>query len=461
MSQFRVETDSIGPIQVPADCYWGAQTQRAVENFPISGLQLPANFIRALILIKKAWAQVNLQHRLLPSEVAQAIIRACDQLIKGELPGQFPVDVFQTGSATSTNMNANEVIANRATEILGGMRGEKFVHPNDHVNKCQSSNDIIPTALHLAALDALVHELIPALRDLHRGLSAKSFEFKGIVKIGRTHLMDAVPMRLGQEMGGYASQIEHAIGRAQTCVGNLSELALGGTAIGTGINVDPKLPPMVIAVLAGETKLMLNQAHNLFEALAARDAAVETSGVLKTIACSVAKIANDIRLLASGPRCGIGELILPELQPGSSIMPGKTNPVMSEMLSMVAAQVAGCDAAITIGGMQGHFELNTYIPLIAYNLLLALRILSNGCRVFNEKCVVLLKANTERCAEMVERSLMLVTALTPRLGYDASAKLAHDAFMSGKTLRQLALERKLLPLDELDKLLDARAMTGA
>ncbi|HLX60096.1 MAG TPA: class II fumarate hydratase [Planctomycetota bacterium] len=460
MSSFRTEMDSLGPVKVPAEAYWGAQSQRAIENFPISGLPLPPRFIRALAIIKKAWAQTNLEQGLLAENIAKAIIQAADEIAAGKHNDQFPVDVFQTGSATSTNMNANEVISNRAITILGGERGSKKpVHPNDHVNKSQSSNDIIPTALHVAALDALVHDLIPALKHLHEALAAKAKAFDSIVKIGRTHLMDAVPLRLGQEFSGYASQVEHAIGRAEGAVKNLSELALGGTAVGTGINADPKLPPLVIAKVAKEMNLPFKQAPNLFEALAARDAAVETSGVLKTIACSLTKIANDIRLLGSGPRCGIGEIILPDLQPGSSIMPGKVNPVMPEMLTMVAAQVIGCDAAIAVGGMQGHFELNTFKPLIAYNLLFAMQILANGCRAFADKCVAGLEANRERCEELIEKSLMMCTALAPKIGYDASAKLAQEAYKTGKTVRQLATEKNLMPKDELDKLLDVRAMT--
>ena len=457
---FRTETDSLGPVQVPAEAYWGAQTQRAVENFPISGVPLPQRFIRALALIKKAWAQVNLEKGLLDEKIARAIIQAADEVAAGKLGAQFPVDIFQTGSATSTNMNANEVISNRAIEILGGQRGSKKpVHPNDHVNQSQSSNDIIPTALHVAALDAVENDLIPALKYLHEALAEKSREFDPIVKIGRTHLMDAVPLRLGQEFGGYASQLEHAIGRAESVRKNLGELALGGTAVGTGLNADPKLPPLVIAKVAAEMKLPLKQAPNLFEALGARDAAVEASGQLKTIACSLMKVANDIRLLGSGPRCGIGEISLPDLQPGSSIMPGKVNPVMPEMLTMVACQVIGCDAAITAGGLQGHFELNTFKPMIAYNLLFATQILSTGCRAFADKCVKGLVANRERCEELIEKSLMMCTALAPKIGYDVSAKLAQEAYKTGKTVRQLAEEKKLLPKDELNRLLDARKMT--
>jgi fumarate hydratase class II len=459
---FRTETDSLGPVQVSAEAYWGAQTQRAVENFPISGLRMPPRFVRALAVIKKAWAQVNLEHKLLDEKIARAIIQAADEVASGKHDSQFPVDIFQTGSATSTNMNANEVISNRAIEILGGERGSKKpVHPNDHVNKSQSSNDIIPTALHVAALDSLENDVIPALKYLHAVLAAKAKEFDPIVKIGRTHLMDAVPLRLGQEFSGYVSQLEHSIVRAQGARAHLGELALGGTAVGTGINADPKLPPLVIAKVAAEMKLPLKQAPNLFEALGARDASVEASGVLKTIACSLMKVANDIRLLGSGPRCGIGEIILPDLQPGSSIMPGKVNPVMPEMLTMVAAQVIGCDAAITAGGMQGHFELNVFKPMIAYNLLLSMQIISSGCRAFADKCVKGLVANRERCEELIEKSLMLCTALAPhpKIGYDVSAKLAQEAYKTGKTVRQLATEKKLLPEKELNELLDVRKMT--
>jgi fumarate hydratase, class II len=466
---FRSETDSLGPVQVPSDAYWGAQTQRAVDNFPISGVKMPRRFVRALVLIKKGWAQVNLEEGLLDEKVAKAIIQACNEIAGGlassgpeslKWESQFPVDVFQTGSATSTNMNANEVISNRAIEILGGVKGSKKpVHPNDHCNKSQSSNDIIPTALHVAAMDSLENDLLPALRYLHSGLAEKAKAFDNIVKIGRTHLMDAVPMRLGQEFGGYASQLEHSIARAENVKKHLGELALGGTAVGTGLNADPALPPKVIAKVAAEMKLSLRQAPNLFEALAARDAAVETSGALKTIACSLMKVANDIRLLGSGPRCGIGEINLPDLQPGSSIMPGKVNPVMPEMLTMVAAQVIGADAAITAGGMQGHFELNVFKPMIAHNLLFSMQILSSGCRAFADKCVAGLEPNKERCEELIEKSLMMCTALAPKIGYDASAKLAQEAYKTGKTVRQLAEDKNMMPKDELNKLLDVRKMT--
>ncbi len=466
----RTEMDSLGSRSGSVRMrflYWGAQTfSGRSRNLPISGvLPMPARFIRALAIIKKAWARINLEQGLLPEKSAAAIMQAADEIASGKLTGQFPVDVFQTGSATSTNMNANEVISNRAIEILGGERGSrKPVHPNDDVNMSQSSNDIIPTALHVAALDALVHDLIPALKHLHKSLAQRAKDFDDILKIGRTHMMDAVPMRLGQEFGGYASQVEHAIGRAEgdgmktlwPC-----ELALGGNCgLGTASEANPKLPPMVIAkLLAKELKLPFKQAPNPSARLAARDAAVETSGVLKTIACSLNKIANDLRLLSSGPRCGIGEILLPDLQPGSSIMPGKVNPVMPEMLTMVAAQVIGCDAAIAAGGMQGHFELNTFKPLIAHNLLFAMQILANGCRTFADKCVDGISANRKRCEEYIETSLMLATALRPKIGYDAAAALAKEAGKSGKTVRQLATEKNLMPQAELDRLLNVRSMT--
>jgi fumarate hydratase, class II len=466
---FRIETDSLGNVQVPADAYYGPQTQRAVENFPISGQRMPARFVRAIISIKRAAAISNLELKLLDETLAKPIIQAADEALLAIAQGgaeaekwlsQFPVDVFQTGSATSTNMNTNEVLSGRANEILTGKRGgKKPVHPNDHVNKGQSSNDIIPTALHVAALDALQNDLIPALRHLYEALNAKAKEFDPIVKIGRTHMMDAVPVRLGQEFGGYASQIEHAIARVENAKAHLSELAIGGTAVGTGLNNDPKVTLRIIARLAVDLKLPFKQAPNLFEALAARDAAVEASGQLKAIACSLMKIGNDIRLLGSGPRCGIGEIVLPDLQPGSSIMPGKVNPVMPEMITMVAAQVIGNDAAITAGAMQGHFELNVFKPMIAYNLLFSIQILSNGCRAFADKCVKGLEANKERCEELIEKSLMMCTALNADIGYDAAAKLAQEAYKTGKTVRELATEKQLLPQDRLNELLNVRRMT--
>jgi fumarate hydratase class II len=456
----RVETDSLGEVRVPVHAYWGAQTQRAIENFPVSGIRMPRRLIRALGLVKKAAAEFNRERGQLDEKIAGAVIQAAGEVADGKLDDQFPLDIFQTGSGTSSNMNANEVIANRAAEILGFERGAKKVHPNDHVNKGQSSNDVIPTVIHIAALEGIEHELMPALEHLGKSLLDKAGEFDDIVKVGRTHLMDAVPVRLGQEFGGYASQLEQGLARVSDCRGRLAELALGGTAVGTGLNAPAGMPEAVIAQVARETGLPFRQADNLFEALAAKDAVVEVSGVLKTLACSLFKIANDIRYLGSGPRCGIGELILPELQPGSSIMPGKINPVMPEMMRMVCAQVIGNDAAIGVGGISGDFELNVMMPVMAHNLMQSIEILAHACDTFRERCIEGLRANKERAEEIIERSLMMVTSLAPRIGYDAASKLAQEAYKSGRTIRELALERKLLPEKDLDELLDPKGMTG-
>ena len=457
---FRIETDSLGEVRVPARAYWGAQTQRAIENFPISGIPMPRRVIRALGLVKKAAAEFNRDRGELDAKIAGAIVQASQEVADGTLDDQFPLDIFQTGSGTSSNMNANEVIANRAAEILGLPRGEKKIHPNDHVNNGQSSNDVIPTVIHIAALEGIEHELTPALVELGEALLNKAREFDDIVKVGRTHLMDAVPVRLGQEFSGYAAQLEQGIGRVSGCRERLQELALGGTAVGTGLNAPAGMPEAVIAQVAKETGLPFRQADNLFEALAAKDSVVEVSGVLKTLACSLFKIANDIRYLGSGPRCGIGELLLPELQPGSSIMPGKINPVMPEMMRMVCAQVIGNDAAIGVGGISGDFELNVMMPMMVHNLMESIEILAQACDTFRERCIEGLRANKERAEEIIEQSLMMVTALAPRIGYDAASKLAQEAYRSGRTIRELALERKLLPEGELDKLLDPKGMTG-
>ncbi|MEE9218199.1 MAG: class II fumarate hydratase [Acidobacteriota bacterium] len=456
----RVETDSLGKVEVPAQAYWGAQTQRAVENFPISGIRMPRRLIRALGMIKRAAAEFNRERGQLDAKIADAIVEAAGEVAGGKLDEQFPLDIFQTGSGTSTNMNANEVIANRAAEILGLERGAKKIHPNDHVNKGQSSNDVIPTAIHIAALEGLERDLLPALRKLAGALERKAAQFDDIVKVGRTHLMDAVPVRLGQEFGGYASQVAQGVKRIEDCRTRLSELALGGTAVGTGLNAPPGLAESVIASVSKQTGLQFCQAGNLFEALAAKDAVVEASGALKTVACSLSKVANDIRWLGSGPRCGIGELLLPELQPGSSIMPGKINPVMPEMMRMVAAQVIGNDAAVTVGGLSGDFELNVMMPVMAHNILQSIDILANGAEAFRTRCVEGLEANRERCEEIIERSLMMVTSLAPKIGYDVASKLAQEAHRSGRTIRELALDKKLLPEAELNKLLDPRGMTG-
>jgi fumarate hydratase, class II len=455
MAETRIEKDSFGEIEVPAGAYYGAQTERARRNFPISGLTLPQGFIAAVAMIKGEAAVVNEELRLVPPEIARAIRRAAEEIVEGKLDGQFPLDVFQTGSATSTNMNVNEVISNRAIEILGGEIGSKKpVHPNDHVNNGQSSNDVIPTAIHVSAYLAIVRELEPALERLADALQRKAVEFDRVVKIGRTHLQDAVPVRLGQEFSGYAQQVRNALARLAAVKPRLAELPLGGTAVGTGLNAHPEFGPRVIARLAKRTGSPFVPAPNRFEAMAAKDAAVETSGALKTIAASLTKIANDIRWLASGPRCGIGEISIPSLQPGSSIMPGKVNPVIPEAVLMVAAQVVGNDTTITICGMGGNFELNVMMPVIAYDLLQSIEILANASKLLAEKCVEGIQANRERCEELVEKSLAMVTSLVPRIGYDAAAEIAKESVKTGKTVRELCIEKKVLPEAELAEALD-------
>ena len=453
---FRIETDSMGEMRVPANAYYGAQTARAVENFPISDLRFPREFIRALGLIKKHAAITNSELRLLDAKIAKAIGSAAEEVIAGKLDEHFVVDIFQTGSGTSTNMNANEVIANRATELLGGKLGDKLVHPNDHVNRGQSSNDVIPTAIHLAALRLIEQGLRPALEELLAALREKAKAFHEILKIGRTHLQDATPIRLGQEFGGYASQVAHGLERLNAVQLHLGELALGGTAVGTGLNTHQEFARRTIARLAEETKLPLREASDHFEAQSARDACVETSGALKTIAVSLIKIANDIRWLASGPRLGLGEITLPATQPGSSIMPGKVNPVMCEMLIQVSAQVMGNDAVITFGGSFGNFELNVMMPVIAYNLLQSISLLTNGARVFARRCVAGLEADTEKCEANIEKSLAMCTALAPVIGYDKAAKIAKKAFETNRTVREVAIELSGLEPDVLEALLDPK-----
>ena len=460
MTTTRTETDSLGPIEVPSEVYYGAQTERARQNFPVSGLTFPHRFIAAHALIKREAARVNADLGIVPQELADAIVQAADEVIAGERKNDFPLDIFQTGSGTSTNMNVNEVISNRAIEILGGTMGSKSpVHPNDHVNAGQSSNDTIPTSIHVAAYGALVEDLEPAARQLATSLRAKAEEFDAVVKIGRTHLQDAVPVRLGQEFGGYAQQIENGLARLEAVKPRLAELALGGTAVGTGLNAPPGFADRVIAQMAEATGHPFVPAPNKFEALAAKDAAVEVSGALKTLAVSVTKVANDIRWLGSGPRCGIGEIALPSLQPGSSIMPGKVNPVMPEMALMVAAQVVGNDATIALGGMSGNFDLNVMMPVIAYNLLQSIEILGASCRLLAERCVDGLSANEERCRDLVEGSLAMCTSLAPIIGYDAAAAIAKEAFATGRTVREIATEKQVLPADELDAVLDPRGQT--
>ena len=460
MSATRTETDSLGPIEVPAERYYGAQTERARRNFPVSGLRFPPRFLAAMGLIKRHAAEVNRELGIVAPEIAGAIVKAADEVIAGRRADDFPLDVFQTGSGTSTNMNVNEVIANRAIEILGGEIGSKKpVHPNDHVNAGQSSNDTIPTAIHVAAYGAVAEDLVPAAERLAAALEAKAEAFDDVVKIGRTHLQDAVPVRLGQEFGGYAQQIRNGLARLAAAQPRLAELALGGTAVGTGLNAPPGFAERVIAGIAEATGHPFVPAPNRFEALAAKDAAVETSGALKTLAVSLTKVANDLRWLGSGPRCGIGEIRLPSLQPGSSIMPGKVNPVIPEMALQVAAQVVGNDATITLGGMSGVFELNVMMPVIAYNLLQSIEILAAACRLLADRCVDGVEADVERNREMIEKSLAMVTSLAPKIGYDQAAAIAKEAFASGRPVREIARERRVLPEDELERALDPRAMT--
>ena len=458
-AEFRIERDSMGEVRVPKQAYYGAQTQRAVENFPISGIGFPPRFVRALAIIKHAAASANQELGLLDSKIGDVIRAAASEVMDGQLDKEFVVDIFQTGSGTSTNMNANEVIANRALELLDKERGSKEVHPNDHVNMSQSSNDVIPTAIHVSALEAIQRELLPALRRLHQALTAKATEFDRIVKIGRTHLADATPIRLGQEFSGYARQIELSIERIVAAASGLEELALGGTAVGTGINTHPEFPSRTIKKISQMTELPFREAKNHFEAQAAKDAAVQVSGSLKTLAVSLTKIANDLRWLSSGPRCGIGEISLPDTQPGSSIMPGKVNPVMCESVLQVAAHVIGCDATITICGQAGNFELNVMMPVLALRLLEAITFSAAVVNAFTEKCVVGIEANREHCEEMIEKSLAMVTSLAPVIGYDAAAKIAKESYATGKTVREVALAHKVLPPDKLAKILDPWRMT--
>jgi len=457
----RIEKDSMGEMSVPADALYGAQTQRAVENFPISNLRFPREFIRALGLIKLAAARTNMELGLLDKKAGGAIVRAAQEVIDGNLDNHFVLDIFQTGSGTSTNMNANEVIANRATQILGGaIRSKKLVHPNDHVNMGQSSNDVIPTAMHIAVMESIERLLIPALRTLHTSLKQKAKDFDAVVKIGRTHLQDATPVRLGQEFGGYARQVELSIRRLEKLRDTLSELPLGGTAVGTGINTHPRFAGKAIAHLSKMTGLKLREAENHFEAQAGKDAIVETSGTLKTIAVSLTKIANDIRWLASGPRCGIGEISLPETQPGSSIMPGKVNPVIAESLLMAMAQVIGNDLTVTIGGQSGVFELNVMMPVMAHNVLESIRLLAASARNFSDRCVSGIQANRDRANDAIEKSLAMCTALAPVIGYDAAAAIAKESYRTGKTVREVAREKKILPTKRLDQILDPMRMTN-
>jgi fumarate hydratase class II len=456
----RIEKDSMGEMTVPANAYWGASTQRAVENFPVSGYRFGRRFIRAMGLIKQAAAKVNRDLGKLDPKLADMIVTAAQQVIDGRLDDHFVLDIFQTGSGTSTNMNANEVISNRAIELAGGKIGSKApIHPNDHVNMGQSSNDVIPAAIHVAAAEAMQVDLIPTLQALGESLDQKAKQFDKIVKIGRTHLQDATPVRLGQEFGGYARQAKLSAMRAMKAVRALRELPIGGTAVGTGINTHHEFGRRICEVLSSATGIEFVEAEDHFEAQAAKDAVCEVSGQLKAVALALTKIANDLRLLGCGPRCGIGEIKLPETQPGSSIMPGKVNPVMCEMLIQVCGQVIGNDLAITFGCRESFFELNVGMPLMTHNLLESIRLLSSGVRVFTDRCVSGIEANEKRCAELIEGSLAMCTSLAPLVGYDKAAAIAKEAFASGKTVRQVAKEKKVISDKELDKALDPMSMT--
>ena len=457
----RTERDTMGTVEVPADRYWGAQTARSLDNFRIGTERMPREMIRALGLVKKAGALANAELGVLDQRLAALIARAADEVIAGELDDHFPLVVWQTGSGTQTNMNANEVIANRAIELAGGVLGSKDpVHPNDHVNRGQSSNDAFPSAMHIAAAERIVHHLRPALVHLRDALAAKRDEHADVVKIGRTHLMDAVPLTLGQELGAWAHQLDKDLERLDAATVDLLELALGGTAVGTGLNAHPGFADAAIGHLARLTGLPFVAAPDRFAALAAHDAVVQASGALVTLAASLTKIANDIRLLGSGPRCGLGELALPANEPGSSIMPGKVNPTQCEALAMVAAQVMGNHVAVTVGGASGHLQLNTFKPLLAHNLLQSIRLLGDACRSFADHGVAGLRADRARIEELVERSLMLVTALAPRIGYDDAARIAKRAFEEGLTLRQAAVELGLLTEGQFDEWVKVEEMLG-
>jgi len=460
MTEFRVEKDTMGDVRVPADALWGPQTQRAVDNFPISGFRFPRVFIESIALVKRSVAEANAELGLLDPKLAQAIVAAANEVAEGRHDAHFPLDIYQTGSGTSTNMNANEVIANVANLSLGGRLGTRGpVHPNDHVNMGQSSNDVIPTSIHIAVLLSMDRELLPALERLQGVLAEKARLWDEIVKSGRTHLMDATPIRLGQEFSGYASQVEHAVARVRATYRHLGELALGGTALGTGINAHPDMPPNAIRRLAAATSLPLAQAANLFEATAAQDALVEASGVLRVVATSLFKIADDVRLMGSGPRTGLGELSLPELQPGSSIMPGKVNPVVPEAVLQVVAQVYGNDAAVAAAGLASHLDLATMMPVMAHNLLQSVHLLARSADVFRERCIVGLRPNLEKLARNAELSTAIVTRLNPILGYEKAAELAKESFRTGKTVKELVVERGILSREEADRLLDPKALT--
>lgn len=456
----RIEKDSMGEIEVPAERMWGAQTQRSLENFKIGHDHFPREMIRAFGVLKKCAAFVNSELGILDPHKAKSIAAAADEVIEGKWDKDFPLVVWQTGSGTQTNMNSNEVIANRASEIQGGQRGDKSIHPNDDVNKAQSSNDTFPTAMHIAVASELERRLLPMLLKLRTALNTKAEAFSGIVKIGRTHLMDATPLTLQQEFSGYVQQIDFAIERIKSVQPRVYNLAIGGTAVGTGLNTHPKFAQKVAHAIAQETKMPFVSAPNKFEAMAAHDALVEVSGQLKVIACSLMKIANDIRMMGSGPRSGFGELILPANEPGSSIMPGKVNPTQCEAITMVAAQVIGNDMAVSVGGATGHFELNVFKPMIVFNVLNSIRLISDASESFTDKCIVGIEPNLPFIKKHLENSLMLVTALNPVIGYDNAAKIAKTAHENGTTLREEAVNLGLMSADEFDKAVKPEEMIG-
>jgi fumarate hydratase class II len=458
----RIESDTFGPIEVPADRLWGAQTQRSLANFKISKERMPEALLHALAVVKKASALVNMDLKVLDEKKGRAIVAAADEVLAGRQGDEFPLVVWQTGSGTQTNMNMNEVLANRASELLGGERGEaRLVHPNDDVNKGQSSNDVFPTAMHVAAAAALRHAVIPSMARLRDALREKVVAFREVVKIGRTHLQDATPLTLGQEFSGWVSQLDHGIAHTEAALPHLLELALGGTAVGTGLNAHPAFAVRVAAKIAELTGLPFVTAPNKFESLAAHDALVHAHGALKTLAASLNKIANDVRWLASGPRCGIGEITIPENEPGSSIMPGKVNPTQSEALTMIAAQVMGNDVAVNIGGMSGNFELNVFKPVIILNFLMSARLIAEGSESFREHCVVGITADRERIQENLQKSLMLVTALNPHIGYDNAARIAKTAHKTGRTLKETAVELGLVTAEQFDQWVRPETMVGS